>query len=89
MPNWAGSVSVMADIPPREALAATLTNAAEARGISTSELSRESHIARETLRRKLAGAQDLLVSELVTLADILEQDAADLINTYALAKAAA
>jgi ribosome-binding protein aMBF1 (putative translation factor) len=79
----------MAGTSPREALATTLTNAAESRGISTSELSRETHIPRETLRRKLAGASEFDMGELSTLAAVLDLDLATLATEYTAAKAAA
>lgn len=88
LPKWAGSVVRMAATSQREALATTLTNAAESRGTSISELSRESHIPRETLRRKLAGATEFDMGELSTLADVLELDLAELTNIYAAARSA-
>ena len=79
----------MAGTSPREALATTLTNAAESRGISTSELSRETHIPRETLRRKLAGASEFDMGELSTIATVLDLDMSALVTEYTAAKAAA
>ena len=74
---------------PTEAIAGVLREAAERKGITTSDLSRLTHIARETLRRKLAGKTEFTMGDLDALTRVLGLDLSVLVGIYAAARVGA
>lgn len=67
---------------PQKALANRVRRAMEAAGLTDSEASRITNIARETLRRKLAGVGEFSASQLHVLAEATGADLVEWITEY-------
>lgn len=72
----------MTDNSPQQALAVRVRRDLEAAGLSDAEAARVTHIARETLRRKLAGVGEFSTSQLSALAKATGADLVEWIAEY-------
>ena len=78
----------MAPITSRGILTTRIKSARDTAGYTDLELAEESHIARSSLQRKLAGVGKFDIEELASIAEVVDGDLTEWIAEYAAARLA-